>query len=173
MVVSRIPSPPSTLPIMSLLITPVIRQPRAAARAATVCPPSRPFSSPESAAYTIEPRNRRAESTRAASSTAATPLALSLAPGLESTAFMMSETRLSRSPLSRTNRSGSEVPRWIATMLTTLVGPGTRGSPSNTSATSSTSRQPPHSCEMRSNSERTHRRAAPMPRVGERVSLRV
>ena len=42
---------------------------------------------------------------------------------------MMSETRLSMSPLRSTNRPGSVVPRWIAMTLTTSVGPGTRGSP--------------------------------------------
>jgi len=124
--VSRMPSLPSTFPIMSLLMTPVRRHPSSAAIRARVCPPSSPFSSPESAAYTIEPRKRCTESTRAASRTAETPLALSLAPGLESRAFMMSETRLSMSPLRRTKRSGSVAPRWMAITLTTSVGPGTR-----------------------------------------------
>ena len=127
--VSRMPSLPSTLPTMSLLITPVIRHPRDCAMAATVRPPRRPFSSPASAAYTIEPRKRCEERTRAASNTAAIPLALSLAPGLESVAFMMSDTRLSMSPLSRMYRPGSSLPRWMAITLTTFVGPGTRGSP--------------------------------------------
>src|SRR4249919_1545272 len=41
------------------------------------------------------------------------------------------------------------------------------------SLTSSTSRQPPHCAEMRSNSACTQRRAAPMPRVFDFVSDRV
>jgi hypothetical protein len=59
-------------------------------------------------------------SSRAASSVAATPLALSLAPGESAVAFITSVTRESMSPLSSTYRSGSDFPRWMAMTLTTL-----------------------------------------------------
>ncbi len=112
------------------------------------------------------------ESTRAASITAATPEASSLAPGASAVAFMTSVTRLSMWPEMTITRSGSVVPRWIASTSITSVGLGTRR-PVTVSAGVSTVRHPPQSLDMAANSAATQRRAAPMPRVGDLVSDRV
>jgi hypothetical protein len=60
-----------------------------------------------------------ADSTRAASITAATPEASSLAPGASSGASITSLTRLSMWPAMMITRSGSLVPFWIASTSTT------------------------------------------------------
>jgi len=70
-------------------------------------------------------------------------------------------------------RSGSVVPRWIATTLITSVGLGMRGRAVTVSPGRTISRQPPHSRLMVWNSRSTQRRAAPTPRVSEPVSDRV
>ena len=75
----------------------------------------------------MEPSKRYFDSSRAASSTPATPDALSLAPGDSAVAFSTSVTRESMSPLMTTMRSGSTVPRWMATTLTTTTSSGMRG----------------------------------------------
>ena len=112
------------------------------------------------------PAKRCFESTRAASSVPASPLALSLAPGASEVASITSLTRLSMSPDMMTTRSGSSVPRWIAMTFTISVGSGMRGAGPTTPATRRTSRQPPQDAEIRRNSSSIQRVAAPMPRLG-------
>ena len=64
-------------------------------------------------------------------------------------------------------RLGSVVPRRIATALAITVGLGTRGGDVIVSCTVITSRQPPQSADIFRNSDSTHRRAAPIPRVSD------
>jgi hypothetical protein len=60
-------------------------------------------------------------SSRAASSVAEVPVALSFAPGDSLVAFITSVTRESMSPLSSTARLGSVRPRCTATTFTTVT----------------------------------------------------
>lgn len=115
---------------------------------------------------------RWAERIRAASSTAATPEASSLAPGASCVASSGSLIRLSIWALMITTRPGSVVPRWMAITSWTTVGLGTR-SPVTVWSGVTNSRQPAHRPPIASNRPFAHRRAAPMPRVSEAVSDRV
>jgi hypothetical protein len=110
------------------------------------------------------------ESTRAASITAAVPDASSLAPGASEVKFIGSVTRLSMWPEITITRSGSVVPRWMASTSITSVGLGMRVVPETICEGVSIIRQPPQSLEMAWNSDATQRRAAPIPRVGDLVS---
>ena len=82
------------------------------------------------------------DSTRAASMTAVTPEPSSLAPGASEVAFSGSETRLSMWPAMITTRSGSVVPRWMASTSWMMAGLGTRA-PVTVSSGVTISRQPP------------------------------
>ena len=86
--------------------------------------------------------NRYFDRTRAASITAATPEPSSLAPGASEVAFCTSETRLSMCPAMITTRSGSVVPRWMASTSWITEGVGTRV-PVTVSSGVTISRQPP------------------------------
>jgi hypothetical protein len=116
------------------------------------------------------PANFFFDRTRAASMVPARPLALSLAPGESDVPFSGSLTRESMSPAIIAIRSGSRVPRWMASPLTTSVGSGIRGTPEITSLTVITSRQPAQSADILLNSSSIQRRAAPIPRVSDTVS---
>jgi hypothetical protein len=105
------------------------------------------------------------DSTRAASSVAATPEPSSLAPGASLVASITSLTRLSIWPEMMMTRFGSVVPRWMPSTFHTLVGCGMRR-PVTTSDGSAMVMQPPHSRPIRRNSSAVQRSDAPMPRVG-------
>ena len=93
------------------------------------------------------PGNLCFDSTRAASSTAATPEPSSLAPGASAVKFITSVTRLSIWPWMMTTSLGRSVPRWIATMSRTRVGVGMRA-PVKVSDGSTMVRQLPHAAEV-------------------------
>src|SRR5690348_5045403 len=158
---------------MSLLRLASTFQPWSAAYCAMILPPYKPCSSPESAEYTSVAGNLYFDSTRAVSINAATPAASSLAPGESPVASITSLRRESRCAVITITRSGSVVPRWIATISITSAPPfGMRG-PVNDCAGFTTSMQPLQPLEMSLNCAATQRRAAPIPRVFEVVVERV
>ena len=112
------------------------------------------------------------DSNRAASSTTATPLASSLAPGASWVASAESLIRLSICPWTMTTRVGSLVPRWTATTSSTRTPSGARG-PVKRSPMVSTPRHPPQSAPIERNRRAAHVRAAPMPRTGSVADDRV
>ena len=92
-----------------------------------------------------------------------------MAPGASLVLSITSLTRESRWPVITMTRSGSVLPRLIATTSITSVGLGVR-LPVNTCEGVTTSMQPPQSFEIASKRDFTQRRAAPMPRVSDFVS---
>ena len=114
-------------------------------------------------------------STRATSSTAATPEASSLAPGASAVAFITSVTRESIWPLiSSTRVSVGSVPGSVASTLAMSTLRLIRlPSGCTVKVSSSTVSRPPPALPYFWNSASTHCRAAPMPRVLLWVSLSV
>src|SRR4249919_1207631 len=158
---------------MSLLRLASTFHPWSAAYCAMILPPYRPCSSPESAEYTSVAGNLYLLSTRAVSISAETPDASSLAPGASPVASITSLRRESRWPVITITRSGSLVPRWMATtFMTSTPSFGVR-LPVNTCDGVTISRQPPQSFEIASKRDFTQRRAAPMPRALDLVSDKV
>ena len=90
---SRVPWSETELPTMSLVNIPATSTPFCLACSAKCVEPNSPCSSPATAMKTIVASNSRFDITRAASSTAATPDASSLAPGASQTASLGSVQR--------------------------------------------------------------------------------